>query len=71
MDMAESVRQCTERVLALLGSRPRVNVLNVAEQLSERSTIVYQAIGWLLREGRVKYEQDGNQVYLARNGDRE
>lgn len=68
MDMAESVRECTERVLALLASRPRVNVLSVAEQLSERSTIVYQAIGWLLRDGRVRYEQDGNQVYLARGG---
>jgi len=68
MDMAASVRECTERVLVLLESRSRVNVLNVAEQLGERSLVVYQAIGWLAREGRVRYEQDGNQVYLARGG---
>jgi hypothetical protein len=66
MDMARSVTECTERVLVLLANRDRVNVLNVAEQLGERSVIVYQAIGWLAREGRVRYEQDGNQVYLVR-----
>ncbi|HET6452128.1 MAG TPA: hypothetical protein VFI08_12495 [Spirochaetia bacterium] len=69
MDMAANVRECTERVLTLLDSRPRVNVLNVAEQLNERSLVVYQAIGWLIRDGRVRYEQEGNQVYLAKNGE--
>lgn len=64
--MVRSVKECTERVLVLLANRERVNVLNVAEQLGERSVVVYQAIGWLAREGRVRYEQDGNQVYLAR-----
>jgi hypothetical protein len=69
MDMATSVRECTEKVLFLLSHRQRVNVLNVAEQVGERSVVVYQAIGWLAREGRVRYEQDGNQVYLAPSGD--
>ena len=69
MDMARNVRDCTERVLVLLAARERVNVLNVAEQLGERSMVVYQAIGWLAREGKVRYEQDGNQVYLARMGE--
>jgi DNA-binding GntR family transcriptional regulator len=71
MDMAKSVTECTERILLLLANGQRVNVLNLAEQLGERSMVVYQAIGWLAREGRVRYEQDGNQVYLARIGDRE
>jgi Mn-dependent DtxR family transcriptional regulator len=68
MDMARSVQECTERILSLLANRDRVNVLNIAEALGERSVVVYQAIGWLAREGRVRYEQDGNQVYLARIG---
>ena len=65
MDMVRSVKECTERVLVLLANRERVNVLNVAEQLGERSVVVYQAIGWLASEGRLRYEQDGNQVYLV------
>jgi len=69
MDMARSVKECTERVLVLLSARDRVNVLSVAEQVGERSLVVYQAIGWLVRDGKVRYEQDGNQVYLARTGD--
>ena len=67
--MVSSVKECTERVLVLLANRERVNVLNVAEQLGERSLVVYQAIGWLAREGRLRYEQDGNQVYLSRMGE--
>ena len=66
--MAENVKECAERLLVLLASRPRVNVLNVAQQLGERSVIVYQAVGWLAREGRIRYEQDGNQVYLELDG---
>jgi hypothetical protein len=66
MDMAAHVKECTQRLLVLLASHQRVNVLNVAQQLGERSLVVYQAVGWLAREGRVRYEQDGNQVYLSR-----
>jgi hypothetical protein len=66
MDMATSVQECTERVMKLLAENDRVNVLSVAEQISERSVIVYQAIGWLAREGKVRWVQERNQVYLSR-----
>jgi hypothetical protein len=65
MDMALSVKDCAEKILRLLGREERVNILRVAEQVGERSLVVYQAIGWLAREGSVRYEQGGNQVYLS------
>jgi hypothetical protein len=65
MDMALSVKDCADRILGLLGREERVNVLRVAEQVGERSLVAYQAIGWLAREGSVRYEQEGNQVYLS------
>jgi len=68
MDMALSVKDCAERILGLLDREERVNVLRVAEQVGERSLVVYQAIGWLAREGSVRYEQEGNQVYLSTAG---
>lgn len=63
--MARTVKECAEKILGLLASEQRVNVLRVAEQVGERSVVVYQAIGWLAREGSVCYEQQGNQVYLS------
>ncbi len=68
MDMARSVKDCAEKILDLLVRAERVNVLRVAEQVGERSVVVYQAIGWLAREGSVRYEQEGNQVYLSAAG---
>jgi len=65
MDMARSVQDCAEKILGLLGREERVNVLRLAEQIGERSVVVYQAIGWLAHEGSVRYEQEGNQVYLS------
>jgi hypothetical protein len=66
MDMATSVKDCAERVMNVLQKTRRVNVLSVAEILGERNAIVYQSIGWLAREGRIRYIQEGNQVYLSR-----
>jgi hypothetical protein len=68
MNMARSVKECAERILDLLVRSERVNVLRVAEQLGERSVVVYQAIGWLACEGSVRYEEEGNQVYLSAPG---
>jgi hypothetical protein len=68
MDMALSVKDCAEKILGLLGREERVNVLRLADQVGERSLVVYQAIGWLAREGSVRYEQEGNQVYLSMAG---
>jgi hypothetical protein len=65
MDMARNVKECAERVLGVLQKTEHVNVLSVAGILGERNAIVYQSIGWLAREGRIRYVQEGNQVYLA------
>ena len=65
MDMASSVKECTERVLATLAKSERVNILAITQLLGERSVIVYQAIGWLAHAGKISYRQERNQVYLS------
>ena len=69
MDMASSVRECSERLLLALAKSPHINLMSVPELLGEKSMIVYQAIGWLAREGMIRYIQDGNQVYVSLSGD--
>ncbi len=70
MDMVSSVKECAERVLHEIARADKVNILSIAGHLGERSLIVYQSIGWLAHEGRIRYLQEGNQVYvsLADNG---
>jgi hypothetical protein len=70
MDMVNVVKVCAERVLKEIARSDKINILNIAGHLGERSLIVYQSIGWLAHEGRIRYLQEGNQVYvsLAENG---
>jgi len=68
MDMVSNVKDCAERVLNEIARSEKVNILSVAAHLGERSLIVYQSIGWLAHEGRIRYLQEGNQVYIALAG---
>jgi hypothetical protein len=65
MDMIKSIHECAGRVLNEIARSQKVNVLSIAGHLGERSTIVYQSIGWLACEGRIRYLQEGNQVYIS------
>jgi len=66
MDMAGSVKECTERILDVLARSERINLLSFASLLGERSVVVYQAIGWLAHEGKIDYLQERNQVYISK-----
>ncbi len=65
MDMVNSVKESAERVLTEVARTNKVNILSLAGHLGERSLIVYQSIGWLAHEGRIRYLPEGNQVYLS------
>ncbi|MGA2377850.1 MAG: winged helix-turn-helix domain-containing protein [Spirochaetia bacterium] len=65
MDMMSSIQECAGRVLNEIARSEKVNILSIASHLGERSLIVYQSIGWLAREGRIRYLQEGSQVYVA------
>ncbi len=62
--MEKLIQECAERIVAVLGKTRELNILRLSEHLAERSVIIYQAVGWLAREGRVLYEQREKQVYL-------
>ena len=67
--MEQAIAECAERILKALSESGEANVLRLSQQLSERSVITYQALGWLAREGRIQYAQRGNQMYVSvRNG---
>ena len=63
--MEALIKECAERIVTVLQGVHEVNLLRLSEHLAERSMIVYQAVGWLAREGRVRYEQREKQTYVV------
>jgi hypothetical protein len=62
--MKDLIEKCAARVVSLLREKHSLNVLLFPELLGERSAIAYQALGWLAREGKVRYVMKGRQCYL-------
>ena len=62
--MKNLIESCATRVVSLLREKHSLNVLLFPELLGERSVIVYQALGWLAREGKVRHVMNGRQCYL-------
>ena len=65
MEIVKSIHECAQSMLNELARADKINILSIAGQLGERSIVVYQAIGWLACEGKIRYIQEGNQVYVA------
>jgi Mn-dependent DtxR family transcriptional regulator len=61
----ERIAACAKRIRALLEETQEVNILHLSEVLGERSVIAYQALGWLARNGKIRYEQRGRQVFIS------
>jgi Winged helix-turn-helix domain (DUF2582) len=63
------IADCAERIVVLLKKLGGANIMRLSEHLAERNVVTYQALGWLAREGRISYQNRGNQVYVALNED--
>jgi hypothetical protein len=61
----ERIQLCAAAVLEALADVEEINILRMAEYLGEGSALTYQALGWLAREGRVRYRRSGSQVFVA------
>ena len=65
MDMMSSIQERAGRVLNEVARADRINILSVAGHLGERNLVVYQSIGWLAHEGKIRYVLEGNQVHVS------
>jgi len=63
------IEQCAGEVLEALTGVEEINILRLAEYLGERSVLTYQALGWLAREGKIRYRRSGSQVFVALAGE--
>ncbi len=63
--MTDRIAACAGAVWETLGRMTEINILRLSEYLGERSTLTYQALGWLAHEGKVRYEQKGGQIFVS------
>ncbi|MGA2974246.1 MAG: winged helix-turn-helix domain-containing protein [Spirochaetia bacterium] len=63
------IEDCAEKIVTILAERGEANILRLSEYLAERSLVTYQALGWLARAGKIRYESRGNQVFVALRAD--
>ncbi len=61
----ERIAECAKRIWALLEQTPEVNILHLAEVLGGKGIIAYQALGWLARDQKIRYEQRGSQFFIS------
>jgi hypothetical protein len=59
------IAECAALVQRTLEGVGEINLLRLAEYLGERSALTYQALGWLAREGKVRYRQSESQVFVS------
>ena len=63
--MEEKILACAQKIRTVLGTLGEVDVLQLSEHLAERSTVAYQALGWLASEGSVRYRRRHSQVFVS------
>lgn len=61
----QRIVECAAAAVQALGGGQEINILRLPEYLGEHSAVTYQALGWLAREGRIRYRRSGTQVYVS------
>jgi len=49
----------------LLREKGEMNMSGLPKALNEKSPIVHQALGWLAREGKIHFRNEGKSVFVS------
>lgn len=63
--MIEKIGKTAGDIWEVLGSKGEMGVSQLPKTVKEKQDIVYQALGWLAREGKVIYVQKKNSVNVS------
>jgi hypothetical protein len=59
------IGEAAGRVWEILGTKDEVALTSLPKMMKLTSDVAYQALGWLAREGKVKYRNKGGKVYIS------
>lgn len=63
--MKEQIGETAGRIWLRLKKGEEISVAQLPKTLDEKETVVYQALGWLAREGKVKYRTEKNRTFVS------
>jgi hypothetical protein len=64
-DMKEKIGNTAGKIWEVLRAKGEVNIAQLPRTLKQPSVIVYQALGWLAREDKLKYKSKANKTYVS------
>ena len=63
--MKTKIGEMAGRVWKTLGEREEVAVSRLPQVLKEKGEIVYQALGWLVREGKIDFHRKEGKTFAS------
>ncbi len=63
--MKKQIITTAGRIWRVLGDKGRMDIAQLPRSLKEKSVIVYQALGWLAREDKIRYVKRSGKVYVS------
>ena len=53
------------RVWSTLSKKGEISLTQLPKAVSEKEALVFQALGWLAREGKISYRVDGARTFIS------
>ena len=63
--MIEKIGETAGEVWRVLKKEGEVNLSQLPRLINEKSTVVYQAVGWLARENKIAYRTVGAKILVS------
>lgn len=63
--MQELIGLTAGKLWSTLKKNQEMSVSQLPKSLKEKDVVVYQALGWLAREGKVSYRTQGNRTFVS------
>ncbi len=67
MAMTERIGTTAGRVWQVLRKQEEADIRQLPRMLAEKPIVVNQALGWLAREGKLEYREQGDRLWVALN----
>lgn len=63
--MNEIIGNVAGRVWTTLSKKGEIALTQLPKTVNEKEALVYQALGWLAREGKISYRVDGPKTFVS------
>ena len=63
--MKDRIGDTAGKIWRILGEKQNINISNLPKILKEKEEVVYQALGWLAREDKIKYHIKERKAFVS------